>query len=137
MKAVVAAFNQEKALVGAFSVITNLRMELFQALEEEEDGDGEAAGGGTLGMDTGLAWARAPLYWAKGQESTTALLLSSLHPSCWPVRILITELGAGTSTPPDLPAAASSLTIDFYDLNIMTTFTFVIVSSPSIAIDRG
>ena len=34
MKAVVAAFNQEKALVGAFSVITNLRMELFQALLE-------------------------------------------------------------------------------------------------------
>ena len=32
MKAVVAAFNQEKALVGAFSVITDLRMELFQAL---------------------------------------------------------------------------------------------------------
>ena len=32
MKAVVAAFNQEKALVGAFSVITNLRMEVFGAL---------------------------------------------------------------------------------------------------------
>ena len=32
MKAVVAAFNQEKARVGAFSVITNLRMELFEAL---------------------------------------------------------------------------------------------------------
>ena len=32
MKAVVAAFNQENALVGAFSVLTNLRMELFQAL---------------------------------------------------------------------------------------------------------
>ena len=32
MKAVVAAFNQEKAIVGAFSVVTNLRMELFQAL---------------------------------------------------------------------------------------------------------
>ena len=32
MKAVVSAFNQEKALVGAFSVITNLRMELFEAL---------------------------------------------------------------------------------------------------------
>ena len=32
MKAVVAAFNQEKALVGAFSVITNLRMEFFEAL---------------------------------------------------------------------------------------------------------
>ena len=26
------AFNQEKALVGAFSVITNLRMDLFEAL---------------------------------------------------------------------------------------------------------
>ena len=32
VKAVVAAFNQEKALVGAFSVITNLRMELFETL---------------------------------------------------------------------------------------------------------
>ena len=32
VKAVEAAFNQEKALVGAFSVITNLRMELFEAL---------------------------------------------------------------------------------------------------------
>ena len=32
MKVVVAAFNQEKALVGAFSVITNLRMQLFEAL---------------------------------------------------------------------------------------------------------
>ena len=32
MKAVVATFNQERALVGAFSVLTNLRMELFQAL---------------------------------------------------------------------------------------------------------
>ena len=32
MKAVVAAFNQEKALVGAFSVITNLWMDLFEAL---------------------------------------------------------------------------------------------------------
>ena len=48
MKAVVAAFNQEKALVGAFSVITNLRMELFEALitaarisEETEERDEE------------------------------------------------------------------------------------------------
>ena len=32
MKALVASFNQEKALVGAFSVITNLRMEHCQAL---------------------------------------------------------------------------------------------------------
>ena len=32
VKEVVAAFNQEKALVGAFSVITNLRMDFFEAL---------------------------------------------------------------------------------------------------------
>ena len=32
MKAVVATFNQEKALVEAFSVITNLRKDLFEAL---------------------------------------------------------------------------------------------------------
>ena len=31
MKAVVAAFNQEKALVGALSVITNLLMDIFEA----------------------------------------------------------------------------------------------------------
>ena len=35
MKAVVAAFNQEKALVETFSVITNLRMELFETLVED------------------------------------------------------------------------------------------------------
>ena len=38
MKAVVAAFNQEKALVGAFSVITNLRMQLFEALDRKVSG---------------------------------------------------------------------------------------------------
>ena len=32
MKAVVAAFNQEKALVGAFSVIANLWMDPFESL---------------------------------------------------------------------------------------------------------
>ena len=37
MKAVVAAFNQEKALVGAFSVITNLWMEPFEALVSKCD----------------------------------------------------------------------------------------------------
>ena len=37
VKAVVAAFSQEKALVGAFSVITNLRMELFEALLPSQD----------------------------------------------------------------------------------------------------
>ena len=40
----VAAFNQEKALVGAFSVITNLRMELFEpVVGAAADADGERA----------------------------------------------------------------------------------------------
>ena len=34
MKALVGAFNQEKALVGAFSVMKDLRMELFGALAD-------------------------------------------------------------------------------------------------------
>ena len=38
MNAVVAAFNQEKALVGAFSVIANLRMDLFEALVSTQPG---------------------------------------------------------------------------------------------------
>ena len=35
------AFNQEKALVGAFSVITNLRMDLFEALFTTQHNIGE------------------------------------------------------------------------------------------------
>ena len=47
MKAVVAAFNQEKALVGAFSVITNLRI-IFGCnfLEHYPPGDQGAAAAG-------------------------------------------------------------------------------------------
>ena len=36
VKAVVGAFNQEKALVRAFSVIMNLRMDLFETLINQE-----------------------------------------------------------------------------------------------------
>ena len=43
MKAVVAAFNQEKALVGAFSVITNLQMDLFEALVQDVQTWGDCA----------------------------------------------------------------------------------------------
>ena len=59
MKAVVAAFNQEKALVGAFSVITNLRMELFEALPSTE----QVSGGGLAVLDTEeeRAWLRRHL----------------------------------------------------------------------------
>ena len=53
MKAVVAAFNQEKALVGAFSVISNLRMELFQALIYTGHVAGVPAGGDVLRQQDG------------------------------------------------------------------------------------
>ena len=46
-KAVVAAFNQEKALVGVFSVISNLQMELFEALVS-----GECAVAGAVAVTT-------------------------------------------------------------------------------------
>ena len=60
MKAVVAAFNQEKALVGAFSVITNLRMELFEALDSSVllSSAGTAQGGAEIGVHY---WARPGL----------------------------------------------------------------------------
>ena len=38
VNAIVGTFNQEKALIGALSVITNLRMELFQALVHRMSG---------------------------------------------------------------------------------------------------
>ena len=53
MKAVVAAFNQEKALVGAVSVITNLRMELFQALDYGDHDLGEEAAAADCDGDCG------------------------------------------------------------------------------------
>ena len=62
MKAVVAAFNQEKALVGAFSVITNLRMELFEALVEtpfrqfSHYNEGHHAEHGFCGCFSSCAW---------------------------------------------------------------------------------
>ena len=62
MKAVVAAFNQEKALVGAFSVITNLRMELFAALVEtlfrqfSHYNEGHHAEHGFCGCFSSCAW---------------------------------------------------------------------------------
>ena len=62
MKAVVAAFNQEKALVGAFSVITNLRMELFEALMSRY----------SVIMKSGKGW------WMIGLSWTFCLCMGSL-----------------------------------------------------------
>ena len=66
MKAVVAAFNQEKALVGAFSVITNLRMDLFQALVASYHVAARQSGGGVRHVGTGEACCLvcAGLCWA-------------------------------------------------------------------------
>ena len=83
MKAVVAVFNQEKALVGAFSVITNLRMELFKALvssDAETEGDwrhhftGEQVdlgiGGQIGGSDTNNCGVLIPMWqgWKERQQ---------------------------------------------------------------------
>ena len=64
MKAVVAAFNQEKALVGALSVITNLRMDL-ELLQDThlgplEPGEAEAAAGDVVAHGAVVAVALAP-----------------------------------------------------------------------------
>ena len=56
MKAVVAAFNQEKALVGAFSVITNLRMELFEALTSASPDNSPLPGIPVLSPRKGQTW---------------------------------------------------------------------------------
>ena len=66
MKVLEGAFNQEKALVGAFSVITNLRMQLFEALvlvpHDPAGADGSvghaalAAGGWDCSPLGGEAW---------------------------------------------------------------------------------
>ena len=56
MKEVVAAFNQEKALVGAFSVITNLRIAFVSSSTSEPElaavpGAGAGAGAGEEGPE--------------------------------------------------------------------------------------
>ena len=57
MKAVVAAFNQEKALVGAFSVITNFRMQLFEALVRPGPAHAAATISGLrLDIEHGFLW---------------------------------------------------------------------------------
>ena len=74
MKEVVAAFNQEKALVGAFSGITNLRMELFEALVPTllradtvgVDLSAEQLGAGVVVADHAARGARVPLHAVSG-----------------------------------------------------------------------
>ena len=77
MKAVVAAFNQEKALVGAFSVITNLQMELFEALSQTQHRGGTntrhqnmAAGAGGPNMRVQL---RGAEYCVSGLQASSVL----------------------------------------------------------------
>ena len=89
MKAVVAAFNQEKALVGAFSVLTNLRMELFQALQDDHipghRQNREQTGGichrHAGSRDTWHCWPdiRTPQHWLR-YTAQCSVLLHLHHP---------------------------------------------------------
>ena len=69
MKAVVAAFNQEKALVGAFSVITNLRMELFEALQQARQQRGGRGRAGDRGPRARPRQPRGPRFRVRADEA--------------------------------------------------------------------
>ena len=81
MKAVVAAFNQEKALVGAFSVITNLRMELFQALLS------------TIQVQQPVQFAFQPSSYSGVASTSTAAAVQSIQ-SLQPLQYTTSTLGA-------------------------------------------
>ena len=69
MKAVVATFNQEKALVGAFSVITNLLMDHFEALVDKLTLDVQLEGRRvSAGLGGGGAGDRGPLQPPGGRQ---------------------------------------------------------------------
>ena len=80
MKAVVAAFNQEKALVGAFSVIMNLRMELFEALILAALVWGP--GGGACGADTYSRYTSTSPR-PHGYRSPAVVTICSIPPHHW------------------------------------------------------
>ena len=90
MKAVVAAFNQEKALVGAFSVITNLRMELFEALVRSVGGGGiviiklpfYSASSGPCNLIRSGQSDRRPLPAMGGQIEISTPVLYTLYIQC-------------------------------------------------------
>ena len=84
MKAVVAAFNQEKALVGAFSMITNLRMDLFEALVARA-GDTELSSAALL-----LAAATEKIVVLSGPRHRSASPHG--HGASWNIYINICEL---------------------------------------------
>ena len=85
MKAVVAAFNYEKALVGAFSVITNLRLELFGALRQAGAGDTELSSAALL-----LAAATEKIVVLSGPRHRSASPHG--HGASWNIYINICEL---------------------------------------------
>ena len=73
---VVAAFIQEKALVGAFSVIMNLRMELFEALALNRSNSARARRGLTAAETPSAARRRARVVTRSSIVNTETLLLA-------------------------------------------------------------
>ena len=79
MKVVVAAFNQEKALVGAFSVITNLRMELFEALIQSSSTSSKMYGLLLQNMAEFIQNKYGDNMWKKVNSLHSCLFLSDLN----------------------------------------------------------
>ena len=99
MKAVVAAFNQEKALVGAFSVITNLRMEIFEALlttAHGGQGGGWGEGGVLTNCNTGPVGTRT---WHQSHHLLPGHTPSRMHLDSLRVYCLYLEVSGGQRSP--------------------------------------
>ena len=92
MKAVVAAFNQEKALVGAFSVITNLRMELFEALVGTPPCGHLAAGAENItGRGSVIRPQEVTSSGDRGKEDTTIQIISVIRVKLWITIIMLSS----------------------------------------------
>ena len=87
MKAVVATFNQEKALVGAFSVNTDLRMDLFEALVRS----GDQSWGEVSNCEDSRGIAAAASCSAAVLQTTTRTLQRLTPSRCWSVIMCIMQ----------------------------------------------
>ena len=75
------SFNQEKALVGAFSVITNLRMQLFEPVRHIPPGFSSVCG--QQGWDTAATWTQLSGGSTWYRADNEAYIYWNTGDSCW------------------------------------------------------